>query len=522
MSNSACFSYSAPVFHKFHLPENGFVTGYAAIINKLNLPMPMVNPIAMVCEKNKRYSKDGFIVFPNSYKLDDENEIDEIKALYLHLVFALKYEGVNLLVFKKLTDLYSNKKLEELISLEPTGQYSRRIWFILEWLLGKELKSKADVSKKGYVNCIDPKLQYVIEGEKSQRHRIINNIPGSQYFAPLIRKTERLEGLIKEDFSKQKNVYLSNIHRDVLQRASAYLLLKDSKASFTIEGEKPRSNRAARWGQAIGQAGMNELNESELIRLQELVIESKRFLKIGIRKQHGFIGDRDRITQEPIPEHISAKYQDLDKLMNGWYSCSKKLLNSEMDPVLVAAKLAFGFVFIHPLVDGNGRIHRFIVHDVLARMNYTEQGMIFPVSSSILSHIKDYQKALSAYSSPILDFIEWETAPDKNVNVLNETIDLYRFFDATQQAEFLYECVKDTIENIIPQEVDYLRKYDEFKLFIDESFEMPDNMVSLLVSFLEQGNGTLSKRAIAKEFSMLSETEIKRIESEFKTIFTID
>jgi Fic family protein len=174
------------------------------------------------------------------------------------------------------------------------------------------------------------------------------------------------------------------------------------------------------------------------------------------------------------------------------------------------------------LVDGNGRIHRFIVHDVLARMNYTEQGMIFPVSSSILSHIKDYQKALSAYSSPILDFIEWETAPDKNVNVLNETIDLYRFFDATQQAEFLYECVKDTIENIIPQEVDYLRKYDEFKLFIDESFEMPDNMVSLLVSFLEQGNGTLSNRAIKKEFSMLSEAEIKRIENEFKTIFTID
>jgi hypothetical protein len=51
---------------------------------------------------------------------------------------------------------------------------------------------------------------------------------------------------------------------------------------------------------------------------------------------------------------------------------------------------------------------------------------------------------------------------------------------------------------------------------------MPDNMVSLLVSFLEQGNGTLSNRAIKKEFSMLREAEIKSIENEFKTIFTID
>jgi hypothetical protein len=71
------------------------------------------------------------------------------------------------------------------------------------------------------------------------------------------------------------------------------LLLKDSKASFPIEGEKPRSNKAARWGNAIGQAGENELDTQELDRLQQIVIESKRFTKFGIRKQEGFVGDRD-------------------------------------------------------------------------------------------------------------------------------------------------------------------------------------------------------------------------------------
>ena len=37
---------------------------------------------------------------------------------------------------------------------------------------------------------------------------------------------------------------------------------------------------------------------------------------------------------------------------------------------------------------------------------------------------------------------------------------------------------------IIPQEVAYLRKYDAFKQYIDDEFEMPDRTVALLVRFL--------------------------------------
>ena len=65
-------------------------------------------------------------------------------------------------------------------------------------------------------------------------------------------------------------------------------MLKDSKASFTIEGESPKSKRAARWGNAIGQAGLNELTKDELVRLQDLVIENGRFIHMGLRVQGGF------------------------------------------------------------------------------------------------------------------------------------------------------------------------------------------------------------------------------------------
>jgi hypothetical protein len=54
---------------------------------------------------------------------------------------------------------------------------------------------------------------------------------------------------------------------------------------------------------------------------------------------------------------------------------------------------------------------------------------------------------------------------------------------------------------------------------MEEEFEMPDKLISVLVRFLEQNQGVLSKRAKEKEFSMLTEREVKRIESTYTEIF---
>jgi Fic family protein len=256
-----------------------------------------------------------------------------------------------------------------------------------------------------------------------------------------------------------------------------------------------------------------------LIRLQQIVIENERFIEMGFREKGGFIGEHDRSSGEPLPDHISAKWEDLDKLVTGLLNTNEKLLNSNLDAVLTATMIAFGFVFIHPFEDGNGRIHRYLIHHVLAKKRFSQQGMIFPVSSSILDHIDDYRIVLEAYSHPLLDVIEWEKTEDNNVKVLNDTLDYYRYFDATKQAEFLYDCVHDTIENIIPNEVSYLTNYDEFKRYLDDEFEMPDKLVALLVLFLNQNDGKLSKRAREKEFTSLNDTEVNEIERNYKSIF---
>ena len=146
--------------------------------------------------------------------------------------------------------------------------------------------------------------------------------------------------------------------------------------------------------------------------------------------------------------------------------------------------------------------------------------MIFPVSAAILEQMDSYRKVLEHYSHPLLSHIEWEQADNNNVKVLNNTIDYYRYFDATLQAEFLYKCVKDTLETIIPNEISYLRRYQEYKLFLDNKFEMPDKLVNLLIRFLDQNEGKISKRARDKEFVSLSDEEVVELEKMYAQIFT--
>lgn len=519
MNNSAHFSFYAPHFAGRSLPESGFIVGYAAIIHKLGLQMPIPKKIAIITTSSKKYVTEELFHFPKAYSPDDSAALKEINALYNHLIFALKYEGVNLLFFSKLITNYSLSQLKDLVSIEPSGQYSRRIWFLIEWLMGKELPGISDLSKKSYVLAVDPDLQFAVSGVKSPRHMVLNNLPGTVDFCPLVHKTEKLNQFIKENFSLQKEDYFKGFRKDLIHRASSFLLLKDSKASFSIEGESPKSKRAVRWGQAIGQAGIRVLSIDELCGLQQIVIENERFLKMGIRTSGGFVGEHDRYSGEPLPDHISSKPEDLERLMKGLIATSNLLINDSIDAVVAATKIAFGFVYIHPFVDGNGRIHRYLIHHLLAIKNFSQQGFIFPISASILDHMRDYREVLEKSSKPILEFIEWKETPDHNIQVLNDTIDYYKYMDLTSHTEFLFECVKDTLYRIIPEEVNYLNAFDTFKQYIDIHFDMPDSTVALLAQFLEKGNGKLSKRARTNEFKGLIENEMSMIEEQFKSIF---
>jgi hypothetical protein len=183
-----------------------------------------------------------------------------------------------------------------------------------------------------------------------------------------------------------------------------------------------------------------------------------------------------------------------------------------LDAVVAAAALAFGFVYVHPFTDGNGRIHRYLIHHVLARRGFNPAGIVFPVSAAILDRIDEYRRVLESYSSRLLPMVPWEPTDRGNVRVTGDTADFYRFFDATPHAEFLYACVQQTIEQDLPNEASFLRRYDEFRAATGALIDMPDQTIDLLFRMLRQNNGRLSRRAREREFAQLTDVEAQRIE----------
>jgi hypothetical protein len=199
--------------------------------------------------------------------------------------------------------------------------------------------------------------------------------------------------------------------------------------------------------------------------------------------------------------------------MRGLIECNAKMAEGGLDPVLQAAAIAFGFVYVHPLQDGNGRLHRCLIHHVLAGRRFSPAGLVFPVSSVMLERIDEYRSTLQAHSGPLMPYIEWRPTSKRNVDVLNDTADLYRYFDCTLEAEFLYACVQRTVERDLPRELDYLRRHDEAMRGLMETVEMPDRLAEDFLMFVRQNQGRLSKRRREGPFAQLTDQEVTALET---------
>ncbi len=498
------------IFHDRRLPERATPVGYAALIHAYRLGVPLPIRLAAIGQKHRVYEKECWRVFTPRHA--------PAATLEGHLVFALKYEGLDLAVIRRVFRVAGSEPIAAFIRSKPTSAYARRLWFLYEWLLDERL-DLPDATSGSHVLVVDPEQQFAVDGRPSSRHRVKNNLPGTPAFCPLVFKTNRLQELLDRGLQERARLAVAAIPKDVLSRAAACLLLKDSKSSFAIEGETAPQDRIQRWGRAIGEAGRRQLDIDELLRLQRILIEDTRFVRLGLRSEGGFVGEHDRETMAPLPDHISARTEDLPSLIDGLIAFDRDAAR-RLDAVIAAAVLAFGFVYIHPFEDGNGRLHRLLIHHVLAERGFNPPGLVFPISAVILDRLAEYRTVLESLSTRLLPVVEWEQTPKHNLRVLNETADLYRYFDATPHAEFLFDCVARTIDEDLPREAEFLRRHDQFRRDVNALVDMPDRTLDLLFRFLSQSGGQLSKRAREKEFGSLSDAEAARIEEIYAALFT--
>ena len=123
-----------------------------------------------------------------------------------------------------------------------------------------------------------------------------------------------------------------------------------------------------------------------------------------------------------------------------------------------------------------------------------------------------YDRVLEKYSSSILPFIDYDLDNAGRLTVHNDTVRLYRYFDATAHVEYLYRCIEETIRRDLRDEVGFLKVFDGAVQKVMEIVDMPDRKATLLVRLILQNKGKLSG-AKRPSFAELSDEEVQRMEN---------
>jgi hypothetical protein len=483
------------------------LAGYTALIERYDLEViPNPHKSLVTASGIQRIDSRGGIieeVYPSKYWPGD--------TLGDHLEFALKYDGTNPAILAGLFEKAAKEDLLEYIRSKPTGKYARRVWFLYEFLTGTMLPL-ADLKRGNYIDLLEPDEYYTITpGRQVRRQRVNDNLLGDRRFCPMVRRTDTLRDFETADLPNRCRQVVVGYSPELLKRALGYLYTKETKSSFEIEHLKPTSTRTGRFVALLQMAEQEDFcRTTELIEVQNRIVDA-RFRDPGYRRSQNYVGEAVAWQNEKI-HFAGPKPEDLADLMEGLMAAHARLDTGSVSAVVHAAAIAYGFVFLHPFEDGNGRIHRFLIHNILARRGFTPEGLMFPISASMLKNPAAYDASLEAFSRQLMPLVEYSLDEDGRMTVHNDTARWYRYMDLTPQTEALFRFIDQTIDTELAGELAFLANYDSTKKAIREIVDMPDRQIDLFIRFCLQNNGRLSARKRAGHFDALSDEEIARLE----------
>ncbi len=193
-----------------------------------------------------------------------------------------------------------------------------------------------------------------------------------------------------------------------------------------------------------------------------------------------------------------------------------------LSSVARAALASFGFVYLHPMVDGNGRISRFLINDVLRRDGALPAPYIVPISS-ILQKVDlrplSYDGALEVFSRPLMQLYQahWSFGPERRgedgvtynlqFDRYDDALHAWAYPDLTRHVVFLADALDLTIEQEMRSEAQYLQRHGAARSRLKSIVEGPDPALDRIIRSVRESRGTISGKLRA-EYPILERAEI--------------
>lgn len=476
--------------------------GFQALVNRYDITLAQPLRVeSMIGTVRVSRESDGNVEnrYPPRYR-----PVDDFAG---HFEFGLKYEEIHLEFFARLFAAIGPEPVEAWCRHEPFGQYARRTGFLYEWLTGQRL-DVPDVTNGGYVDVLSAQ-NYLTRSEplRMRRWRINDNLPGTPGFCPLVRRTEAVTQALRFDLRAALNDLDQAFGADILMRTASWLTFKESRASFLIEKEADQADRIQRFAHVIAQyCGHIEhpLSNDSLQTLQGAIL-GRGAIGLGLRRSPVFVGQAT--MREDIVHYIAPPFENLAQLLDGLNEF--EIATRGAESVARAAVLAFGFVYIHPMRDGNGRIHRFLINDTLIRDKAVPDGVILPVSATITSSIDfkaGYERTLEVFSRPFMrryaaayrfgELVTYEDGTPSNFS-FDEYIDAgfaWRYPDLTEHVLYTARVVEHTIRTEMADEARVLVIFQRAQEQLKEVIEMPDQDANRIIRSIKENGWKVSSK----------------------------
>lgn len=446
--------------------------------------------------------------YPASYRPEDD--------FAGHFEFGLKYEEVHLEFFARLFEAVGSGPIKAWCEQEPFGQYARRAGFFYEWLTGQSV-GVPDLGNGGYIDAISQDTYLTRTAPiRNRRWRVNDNLPGSLAFCPVIRRTPVVHEVLAFDPAKALAKLDEQFGPELLLRSASWLTLKESRASFLIEHEADQTDRIRRFAHVIAEhCGRipDPLSVSSLQTLQVGILGETAW-RLGLRRSPVFVGQST--IRDEIVHYVGPQYDDVPEMLDGLKEFEVATRGAEA--MARAGALAFGFVYIHPMRDGNGRIHRFLINDTLLRDGAIPTGVILPVSASITNSTEyrfGYDRTLEVFSRPFMQryatayhfgttTAEDGTSTDFVFDAYADARFAWRYPDLTEHVVYTARVVAHTIQTEMATEARLLLRFQIAQERIKEIVEMPSADANRIIRSIKENGWRISGKLL-KDYPLLED-----------------